>query len=75
MKTSYFSKYKGTDGVSICASKPYWFTGKEYRLLFPKWSFLLQYKIDENEDQYRKEYYSQILSQLDPQKVYDDLIG
>ena len=73
MKTSYFSKYKDADGISICANKPYWFSGKVYPDLYPKWSFLSQYKIDGNEDRYEKEYYAQVLNKLDPQKVYDDL--
>lgn len=73
MKTSYFAKYKNDDGVSIAIKSPTWFTGDSYPDLFPKWSFLKQYFKDHDEDAYVIAYYDQILSKLDPNKVFNDL--
>lgn len=73
MKTSYFAKYKGNNGISIAIKSPPYFKGKEYSQLFPKWSFLKKYLNDKNEITYTIEYYKQILNTLDPYKVYNDL--
>ena len=73
MKTSYFAKYKNDDGVSIAIKSPTWFIGDSYPDLFPRWSFLQQYFKDHDEDAYVVAYYDQILSKLDPNKVFTDL--
>jgi uncharacterized protein (DUF488 family) len=73
MQTSYFAKYKNTDGVNIAIKPAPGFTGPSYPALYPKWSFLKQYKIDGNEQTYTEAYYAQVLNHLDPQKVWDDL--
>ncbi len=73
MKTSCFAKYKESDGVSIAIKIPPGFIRLTYSDLFPKWSFLKKYKQDKDEIAYTKEYYKQVLSKLDSQKVWDDL--
>jgi len=75
MKTSYFAKYRGDKGVSIAAKAPPGFKGETYPALYPKWSFLGRYKEDGDEDKYTKAYYDEVLSKLDPEKVYADLKG
>ena len=52
MQTSYFAKYKGSDGVAICLYKPYWFKGEHYPTLAPTKEILEDYKngdIDEED--------------------------
>lgn len=73
MKTSYFTKYRKDDGVSIALKSPIGFDGPTYPDLFPKKSFLFKYKEDGNEESYTKAYHEQVLSRLDPQRVYEDL--
>jgi glycerophosphoryl diester phosphodiesterase len=73
MKTSYFAKYKGNNGISIAIKSPPYFKGEEYSQLFPKWSFLKKYLNDKDEIAYTIEYYKQILNILDAEKVYNDL--
>ena len=73
MYTSYFAKYKKSNGISIAISKPNYFNGESYPDLFPKWTFLNKYKEDHNQDNYIISYYNEVLNLLDPNKVYNDL--
>jgi uncharacterized protein (DUF488 family) len=73
MKTSYFAKYKGNNAVSIALSTPKWFNGESYSDLYPKWDFINQYKKDKDIFVYMNSYHNEILSKLDPDKVYNDL--
>ncbi len=73
MDTSYFAKFRGTNGVSIAIKPGPGFVGKSYPDLYPKWHFLKQFKIDGDEAAYTKSYYDEVLSRLDPKKVWDDL--
>jgi len=73
MRTSYFAKYKNSDGINIAIKPAPGFTGESYPDLFPKWSFLKQYKIDGDEQAYTEAYYDEVLNHLDPYKVWNDL--
>ena len=79
MWTSYFAKHKQRgDGISICAKKPAWWKGEEYKALAPTYSILMEYKNSTLPKQEREEVYigrfeKEILSKLDPAKVYEDL--
>jgi hypothetical protein len=73
MKTSYYSKYKGDNGVSIALSKPKWYSCREYKKVAPNWNILSRYKQDGDEEEYIKEYYKQILDKLDPLTIYNEL--
>jgi len=75
MNTSYFAKYKGSNGVSIALKAPYGFRGKSYKILAPTWSILSQYKKIGNVQIYTERYYKEVLDMLDPEKVYNDLKG
>lgn len=75
MKTSYFSKYKKVNGVSIAVGAPNWFKGEIYPDLFPTWELVNNYKVTGDEEVYTKAYHEKILSKLNPEKVYDDLQG
>jgi len=73
MKTSYFAKYRGDNGINIAIKAAPGFNGPSYPDLYPKWSFLKKYKEDGDEAAYIREYYKQVLDKLDPAKVYADL--
>lgn len=74
--TSNFSKNgKNELACSIAGWPPDWYSGKQYKKLSPKWEFFQQYKKDKNEENYIKEYYSQVLSKLNPEEVLKDLDG
>lgn len=75
MKTSYFGRvnskaFRNRDLrlVSIARSAKY-FHGERYPALFPTWNMI--HITDEEE--YEKAYHEQILSKLDPMKVWEDL--
>jgi hypothetical protein len=73
MKTSYFAKYKGKDAVSIALSTPSWYPQcRRYPVLMPTWEMLNKYKRDGDKEAYTLAY-MEILSKLDPKKVYEDL--
>jgi len=74
IKTSYFSKYKEPNGISIALSTPNWFTGEKYLNLNPNYDMLNEYKHTNNEVKYYHQYLD-ILEKLDPIKVLDDLDG
>lgn len=74
MYTCYFAKYRYnqlSNGVSIALSAP--FEIETYPDLFPTWDMLDEYYKTSDKDKYIKIYHEEILSLLDPQKVYDDL--
>ena len=73
MKTSYFVRYKGENGVSIAQGTPKWFKGKLYLPLCPPWDLIKKVKEDGDIEYYTQEYYKRVLSKLDPVKVYNDL--
>lgn len=73
MQTSYFAKFRGTNGCSIALKPIRGWAGMTYPPLFPTWNILKNYKETYNEELYIRNYYSQILNKLNPQQVYNDL--
>jgi hypothetical protein len=73
MKTSYFSKYKGSNAVSIAAKCPSGFSGRQYKKLAPKYWFFKKYKLDGDEKFYREQYHKEVLSKLDAETVFNEL--
>lgn len=74
MKTSCFKCYKGNAGVGISYSSPNSWNGPDYPSLAPSSHLLYDiksYVIDQME--YEKRYRKEVLSKLDPTKVYEDL--
>ena len=74
MKTSYFAK-SGIlpNAVSIAISSPAFFKGRRYKQLAPNYWFFIKYKDDHDEKFYIEQYQKEVLDQLDPQKVFDEL--
>jgi hypothetical protein len=74
MKTSYYSKSaKLPNAVSIAGKAPDWYTGREYKALAPKYWFFAKYKQDHDEKFYTEQFQKEVLDQLDPQQVFNDL--
>ena len=75
MQTSYYGRINSKSynqfkqyGVQISISARYW-GGPKYAPLFPTWEMVNC----EDKETYEKMYRDQILSKLDPLKVYNDL--
>ena len=74
MNTSYFAKSANHPNVvSIAGKAPTWFKGREYKKLAPKYWFFAKYKEDGDKEFYIEQYYKEVLSQLDPKQVYEEL--
>lgn len=71
IKTSYFAKYKGEDGISISRYTPKWFKGNSFKPLAPNVDLLNDYKNGLiNEDTYKQRYYKETLNKLNAQLIY-----
>ena len=73
MNTSYFNKYRGGNGVSICLKPPYWYKGRRCDELAPPYWLLIEYKKNRNKKNYIEVYYREVLDKLNPQEIYDKL--
>lgn len=74
--TSNFSK-NGTNPLacSIAGWPPKFYVGRQYKKLAPKFWFFQKYKQDHDEEDYIRNYYSEVLSKLDPKKFLKNLMG
>lgn len=72
MFTSNFSTVKklpqNLSPISIARGTPKWFNGKSYMALAPTWEMIKRMTWSQYNDAYNN-----ILSKLDPKKVFDDL--
>ena len=74
MNTSYFAKSSThPEAVSIAAKAPKGYKGREYKALAPKYWFFKKYKEDGDSVFYTEQYRKEVLDQLDPKKVYEEL--
>lgn len=74
MNTSYFSKSgRHPNAVSIAGRAPDGFSGREYKVLAPKYWFFKKYKEDGDKEFYTDRYLEEVLKPLDPLKVVEDL--
>lgn len=77
MKTSYFANIKNleaegfTNLVSISQGESRWHKGKYtcFKMLAPSWDLIKEV----NENTYSERYIEEVLSNLDAQKIYDEL--
>jgi len=81
MNTSnYLKNGNHPNAVSIAGRAPDWYKGKQYKKLAPKYFFFKKFK-DEwdekygDEEYYIEQYNKEVLSKLDPMKVYEELGG
>jgi len=74
IKTSYFAKFNGDNGVSIATNTPWWFKGEIYpELAPPKWLMVKYNKKEITDEDYEALYNYHVLRKLMPLKVYNDL--
>ena len=74
MKTSYFAKYRGEQGISIASKSPPGFKGKKFPELFPPIRIVINYKAGKiTESQYTEVYKREILKKLNPAAVFAEL--
>ena len=74
MMTSYFSKYRGENGVSIARKTPKGFKGVIYTPLFPPSGALYDYKSGNlTKEAVENIYIEEVLEKLDPYKIIKDL--
>jgi len=73
MNTSYYSKYKGENAVSIAGKCPDWYHGRQYKVLAPKYWFFKKYKEDGDIAFYTEQYQKEVLDQLDAKQVFEEL--
>jgi len=72
MKTSNFKVYKGEKGVSIALYPPIGYSGAQYLNLNPDRQTFFAKKNDQiDEKEYEKRYRENVLSKLDPKKIYN----
>ena len=70
MQTSNFARNSNhPNAVAISQGIPRWYKGRRYMPLAPSWDLV---KIKE-ENLYHRRYHSEVLSKIDPQKVYEEL--
>lgn len=74
MNTSYFAKNaKHPNAVAICAKSPVWYTGRKYTRVAPTWSIFSEWKKSGDSALYTKRFNEEVLANLDPLKVYNEL--
>ena len=76
--TTYFANLRNVPKdivpVAICGKSPKGFLGAEYKKLAPKWSFFSEWKRSGDNNYYVRCFNEQVLSVLDAQTAYDELL-
>lgn len=74
IRTGYFAKYKGDNGVAICLYPPKLLKGEIYIGLAPTRRLLEWYKGSSQDEKvqeiYRRIYYRDVLNHLNPETAY-----
>lgn len=77
--TTYFSKLRSLPDtitpIAICGKSPEGYGGLQYKKLAPKWSFFSEWKKTHDNGYYVKHFDAEVLSTLDPNKVYQELVA
>jgi hypothetical protein len=74
VNTSYYAKrITHLNPVSIAGKAPEWYTGRQYKKLAPLYWFFQKYKTDGDKEFYTIQYKNNILANLNPQTVFDEL--
>jgi len=74
MKTSNFKIYKGDKGVAICIYPPLDWADARFPALEPPRKLFFARKAEQiTQEEYEKRYKEEVLSNLDPQQIYDIL--
>ena len=77
--TTYFSKLrslpKNVIPISICGKVPNGYNGLQYKKLAPKYDFFIRWKENRDNNYYISCFNNQVLSELNPEQVINDLIA
>jgi hypothetical protein len=72
IQTSYFVRAASLpNAVAISQGIPNWYTGARYKPLAPSWEIIHL----KDHELYKKRYYEEVLSKLDPEQVASNLEG
>ncbi len=75
--TSYFAKLKQLPEnmvpIAICAKKPQWYRGLQYRGLAPKYGFFMEWKETHDNEMYIRCFNEQVLSRFDARMLANEL--
>ena len=75
--TSYYGNLRNLPNtitpISIAGRKPDNLNIKEYKKLAPKWGFFQKWKENHDNDFYIQHFYDEVLNNLDPTKVLEEL--
>lgn len=75
--TSYFDNLDRLPNnvvpISICGKAPDWYTGLQYKVLAPKYTFFMEWKQNHDNDYYIKCFDEQVLSKLNADDVVNKL--
>ena len=61
--------------ISICGKAPEGYKGLQYKKLAPKWAFFSEWKRNHDNHYYVQCFNEQVLSKLDAQAVYEELVA
>lgn len=77
--TSYFRNLKNIPKnvvrISICENSPDWYNGLHYTKLAPKYRLYREWKLIHDDQYYMNCFWSQVLSRLDVDEVYRELMA
>lgn len=75
--TSYFAKLnklpRDIVPISICGKAPNWYDGLQYKKLAPKYDFFMKWKETHDNDYYIEHFQTEVLDELNIDKVIDEL--
>ena len=75
--TTYFSNLINLPDnvipISICGKPPYWWRGREYKKLAPKYEFFKVWKQTHDNDYYVEQFNKQVLNNLNSAQVVNEL--
>ena len=75
--TSYFAKLNKLPiniiPISICGKAPTWYDGLQYKKLAPKYDFFMKWKETHDNDYYIEHFQTEVLDELNIDKVIDEL--
>lgn len=75
--TTYFAKLRNLPEnitpVSICGKAPSWYSGKQYKILAPKYGFFMEWKRTHDNEYYIQHFNSEVLAGLKFALVLNDL--
>ena len=75
--TSYFANLKNIPSniipISICGKAPFYYNGLQYKKLAPKYDFFMKWKETHDNDYYIEHFQTEVLDELNIDKVIDEL--